>query len=57
MNVYLVPISADRFECYYEAPEDEDDAEPVQGDGDIVTRLPVEITVAPQRLAVVRPRR
>ena len=31
--------------------------EPVQGDGDIVTRLPVEITVAPQRLAVVRPRR
>ncbi len=33
MNVYLVPISADRFECYYEAPEDEDDAEPVQGEG------------------------
>jgi diacylglycerol kinase (ATP) len=30
--------------------------EPVQGDGDIVTCLPVEITVSPQRLAVVRPR-
>ena len=33
MNVYLVPISADRFECYYEAPEDEEEAEPVEGEG------------------------
>lgn len=29
--------------------------EPVQGDGDIVTHLPVDISIAPARLGVVRP--
>ncbi len=33
MDVYLVPISADRFECYYEAPEDGEEEEPVEGGG------------------------
>ena len=32
MDVYLVPISRDSFECYYEAPEDEA-REPVEGQG------------------------
>jgi diacylglycerol kinase (ATP) len=30
-------------------------SEPVQGDGDIITYLPVDIAVAPGRLAIVRP--
>jgi hypothetical protein len=33
MDVYLVPIGHDRYECYYEAPEDEEVAEPVEGQG------------------------
>lgn len=32
MNVYLVPIGRDSFECYYEAAADEE-PEPVQGQG------------------------
>lgn len=31
MDVYLVPIGRDRFECYYEAPEEEEADEPGQG--------------------------
>lgn len=33
MDVYLVPISADRFESYYEAPEEDEPVEPVEGHG------------------------
>ncbi len=33
MDVYLVPISADRFESYYEAPEEDEPVEPVAGHG------------------------
>ena len=29
--------------------------EPVQGDGDVITHLPVEISLAPERLDIVRP--
>ena len=29
--------------------------EPVQGDGDIIATLPVEIAVAPERVRLVRP--
>ena len=32
MDVYLVPISRDSFECYYEAAEDEE-PEPIEGQG------------------------
>lgn len=32
MDVYLVPVGSDRFECYYEAP-DEDEAEEPEGQG------------------------
>lgn len=32
MDVYLVPISRDSFECYYEAPEEEA-PEPIEGQG------------------------
>lgn len=31
MNVYLVPVGPDRFECYYEAAEQEEAEEPVAG--------------------------
>lgn len=31
MDVYLVPIGRDRFECYYEAPEEEEADEPGHG--------------------------
>ena len=33
MHVYLVPVGPDRFECYYEAAEQEVTAEPVEGQG------------------------
>ena len=33
MDVYLVPVGADRFECYYEAAEQEEVAEPIEGQG------------------------
>jgi hypothetical protein len=33
MDVYLVPVGQDAFECYYEAAEEEDDEEPVDGQG------------------------
>ena len=33
MDVYLVPIAADRFETYYEAPEDDEPAESAEGLG------------------------
>jgi hypothetical protein len=33
MNVYLVPVGPERFECYYEAEEQDDTEEPVEGDG------------------------
>lgn len=33
MDVYLAPVGRDRFECYYEAPEQEEAEEPVDGDG------------------------
>lgn len=33
MDVYLVPVGLDRFECYYEAPEQEEADEPVEGQG------------------------
>jgi hypothetical protein len=33
MDVYLVPVGPDRFECYYEAADDDDTDEPVDGQG------------------------
>ena len=33
MDVYLVPVGPDRFECYYEAPEQDEPEEPVEGAG------------------------
>lgn len=33
MDVYLVPIGHDRYECYYEAPEVEETVEPAEGHG------------------------
>jgi hypothetical protein len=33
MDVYLVPVGPDRFECYYEAAEQEEAEEPVEGQG------------------------
>ena len=33
MEVYLVPVAHDRYECYYEAPEHEEAVEPVEGQG------------------------
>ena len=33
MDVYLVPVGPERFECYYEAPEQDETEEPVEGDG------------------------
>lgn len=33
MNVYLVPIGRDRFECYYEAADQEDSDEPAEARG------------------------
>jgi hypothetical protein len=33
MHVYLVPVGPDRFECYYEAAEQEETEEPVDGHG------------------------
>jgi hypothetical protein len=33
MDVYLVPIGVDRFECYYEAEEPDETDEPVEGRG------------------------
>jgi hypothetical protein len=31
MNVYLVPVGPDRYECYYEAEEQDETDEPVEG--------------------------
>ena len=33
MDVYLVPVGPERFECYYEAEEQDDTEEPVEGEG------------------------
>jgi len=33
MDVYLIPLGPDRFECYYEAEEQEEEEEPVEGRG------------------------
>jgi hypothetical protein len=33
MDVYLVPVGPDRYECYYEAAEEEETEEPVDGKG------------------------
>jgi len=33
MDVYLVPVGLEQFECYYEAPEQDEPDEPVQGQG------------------------
>jgi len=33
MDVYLVPVGPDRYECYYEAAEQEQTEEPVEGRG------------------------
>ena len=33
MDVYLVPVGPDRFECYYEAAEQDETDEPVEGAG------------------------
>jgi len=33
MDVFLLPIARDRFECYYEAPEEEEAEEPEDGRG------------------------
>src|SRR5436189_2309519 len=38
MDVYLVPVGPDRFECYYEAAEQEETAEPVEGRG-LIARM------------------
>ena len=34
---------------------DDGAVEPVQGDGDVITTLPVDIAIAPERLGIVRP--
>lgn len=33
MDVFLVPVGRDRYECYYEAPDDDEVPEPVAGQG------------------------
>ena len=33
MDVYLIPVGPDRYECYYEAAEQDETAEPVEGQG------------------------
>lgn len=33
MDVFLVPVGRDRYECYYEAPDDDEGQEPVEGQG------------------------
>ena len=33
MDVYLIPVGPDAFECYYEAPEQEEADEPAEGQG------------------------
>jgi hypothetical protein len=33
MDVYLVPVGPDRYECYYEAAEQDETDEPVEGQG------------------------
>lgn len=33
MDVFLVPVGRDRYECYYEAPDDDEVQEPVEGQG------------------------
>ena len=33
MDVYLVPVGPDRYECYYEAAEQDETDEPVEGAG------------------------
>lgn len=33
MDVYLVPVGPDRFECYYEAAEQEEAEQPLEGQG------------------------
>jgi hypothetical protein len=33
MDVYLVPVGPDRYECYYEAAEQDETEEPVEGEG------------------------
>jgi hypothetical protein len=33
MDVYLVPVGPDRYECYYEAAEQEETEEPAEGQG------------------------
>ena len=33
MDVYLVPVGPDRFECYYEASEKDEPDEPAEGNG------------------------
>lgn len=33
MDVYLIPVGPDRFECYYEAEEQEETEEPADGQG------------------------
>jgi len=33
MDVYLVPVGSDRYECYYEAAEQDEVEEPVEGEG------------------------
>lgn len=33
MDVYLVPVGPERFECYYEAAEQDETEEPVEGQG------------------------
>ena len=33
MDVFLVPVGRDRYECYYEAPDDDEVPEPVEGQG------------------------
>jgi hypothetical protein len=38
MDVYLVPVGPDAFECYYEAAEEEEPDEPVEGQG-LIARM------------------
>jgi YegS/Rv2252/BmrU family lipid kinase len=52
-DVWIVAGSAIRIA----ALADDGAVEPVQGDGDVITTLPVEISVASERLDIVRPLR
>jgi hypothetical protein len=58
MDVYFVPIAADRFEAYYEAPDDDEPAESAEGlgfFGRLRTRFQAQLKEAEQARHQVAP--